>query len=108
MVLLGEVVISTNSEVWRGPKLGEEQEGSVRKASNASTSADLQDSTSSASSSLTFGVTCSTTQHTLIMEAPDAVSLGVWLQAIQEEVQAARDNALNSRCEGASREAMFQ
>ena len=32
------------------------------------------------------------------MDAPDAISLGVWLQAVQEEIQAARDNALNSSC----------
>eukprot|EP00520_Triparma_pacifica_P017693 CAMPEP_0118643434 /NCGR_PEP_ID=MMETSP0785-20121206/6389_1 /TAXON_ID=91992 /ORGANISM="Bolidomonas pacifica, Strain CCMP 1866" /LENGTH=1383 /DNA_ID=CAMNT_0006535097 /DNA_START=495 /DNA_END=4643 /DNA_ORIENTATION=- len=109
MVLLGEVVISTNSEVWRGSKPDiSDSSSSLRSQSfsplagssnsSVSTRTSQRPSQASASSSLTFGVKCSTTNHTLIMDAPDAISLGVWLQAIQEEIQAARDNALNSSC----------
>ncbi|GMH66738.1 hypothetical protein TrRE_jg2062 [Triparma retinervis] len=107
MVLLGEVVISTNSDVWRGPKPNLSDSSSKRSQSfsplgsssnSSSISHSHRPSQASGSANLTFGVKCSTTNHTLIMDAPDAISLGVWLQAIQEEIQAARDNALNSSC----------
>ena len=145
MILLGEVVISINSKVWRGlnaPKASQATQAidaqstanpdpSQAKRRDSGNSLDSpqprpSSSLNSSSSNLTFGVTCSTTAHTLIMEAPDAISLGVWLQALQEEVrgwtplfassmpyqpllnsnsslnssqvQAAQDNALNNSC----------
>ncbi|GMH86756.1 hypothetical protein TL16_g10643 [Triparma laevis f. inornata] len=99
MILLGEVVISINSKSPRNPNSNLNNRDSTTTAqSTDSPQPRPSSSLNSSSSNLTFGVTCSTTAHTLIMEAPDAISLGVWLQALQEEVQAAQDNALNNSC----------
>ena len=132
LLLLGELVISTNSGCWHGPKVpsnsivlnqGDSNSSNnldpkigdfaidddknatpSRNKSKSSSSIFRSPSSSNASldtfatsshnnhsdplsQSLTFGVKCSTTNHTLIMEAPDVVSLGVWIQAIQEEIQ---------------------
>ena len=132
MLLLGEVVISTNSEVWRGAlppkststltatstKLFDKFNGKSTKSLDSNTgdnspgvlsptAAALQHSPgipppplseASPSSSLVFGVKCSTTGHILTMSAPDPLSLTSWLQSIQEEISAARTAGLNRSC----------